>query len=43
MLGIPAEHGDPFRSWITMALQEGITNQASLGLGHTFESSNLTP
>ena len=30
MLGIPAEHGDQFRSWITMALQEGITNQAAL-------------
>ena len=30
MLGIPAEHGDRFRAWITMALQEGITNQAAL-------------
>ncbi len=30
MLGIPAEDGDQFRSWITMALQEGITNQAAL-------------
>ena len=30
MLGIPAEHGDQFRTWITMALQEGITNQAAL-------------
>jgi cytochrome P450 len=30
MLGIPAEHGDQFRSWITMALQEGVTNQAAL-------------
>ncbi len=30
MLGIPAEHGDRFRSWITMALQEGVTNQAVL-------------
>jgi cytochrome P450 len=30
MLGIPAEDGDRFRSWITMALQEGITNQAAL-------------
>ncbi|HZR73235.1 cytochrome P450 [Bradyrhizobium sp.] len=30
MLGIPAEHGDQFRSWITMALQEGVTNQATL-------------
>ncbi|WP_448044991.1 cytochrome P450 [Bradyrhizobium liaoningense] len=30
MLGIPAEDGDQFRSWITMALQEGITNQIAL-------------
>lgn len=30
MLGIPAEDGDRFRSWITMALQEGVTNQAAL-------------
>jgi cytochrome P450 len=30
MLGIPAEHGDQFRTWITMALQEGVTNQAAL-------------
>lgn len=30
MLGIPAEHGDRFRTWITMALQDGITNQAAL-------------
>jgi|SRR5947209_949457 len=30
MLGIPAEHGDQFRSWIRMALQEGVTNQAAL-------------
>lgn len=30
MLGIPAEHGDRFRSWIAMALQEGVTNQAAL-------------
>jgi cytochrome P450 len=30
MLGIPAEHGDQFRAWITMALQEGVTNQAAL-------------
>ncbi|MBI5320482.1 cytochrome P450 [Bradyrhizobium sp.] len=30
MLGIPAEHGDRFRAWITMALQEGVTNQAAL-------------
>jgi cytochrome P450 len=30
MLGIPAEHGDQFRAWITMALQDGITNQAAL-------------
>ncbi|UPJ61512.1 cytochrome P450 [Bradyrhizobium sp. 192] len=30
MLGIPAEDGDQFRSWITMALQEGVTNQAAL-------------
>jgi cytochrome P450 len=30
MLGIPAEHGDQFRTWITMALQEGITNQEVL-------------
>lgn len=30
MLGLPAEHGDQFRSWITMALQEGVTNQAAL-------------
>lgn len=30
MLGIPAEHGDQFRNWITMALQEGVTNQDAL-------------
>jgi cytochrome P450 len=30
MLGIPAEHGNQFRTWITMALQDGITNQAVL-------------
>ncbi|MBR1089739.1 cytochrome P450 [Bradyrhizobium manausense] len=30
MLGIPAEDGDQFRCWITMALQEGVTNQAAL-------------
>lgn len=30
MLGIPAEQGDQFRSWIKMALQDGITNQAAL-------------
>ena len=30
MLGIPAEHGDRFRAWIKMALQDGITNQAVL-------------
>lgn len=30
MLGIPADDGDRFRGWITMALQDGITNQASL-------------
>lgn len=30
ILGIPAEHGDQFRSWITMALQEGVTNQTAL-------------
>jgi cytochrome P450 len=30
MLGIPPEHGDQFRTWITMALQDGITNQAVL-------------
>jgi len=30
MLGISAEHGDQFRIWITMALQDGITNQAVL-------------
>jgi cytochrome P450 len=30
MLGIPAEHGDQFRSWITMALQDGVTDQAAL-------------
>ena len=27
MLGIPATDGDRFRGWITMALQDGITNQ----------------
>jgi cytochrome P450 len=30
MLGIPAADGDRFRNWITMALQDGITNQAAL-------------
>lgn len=30
MLGIPADDGDRFRGWITMALQDGITNQAAL-------------
>ena len=30
MLGIPAEHGDQFRTWIKMALQDGITNQTVL-------------
>ena len=30
MLGIPAGHGDQFRVWINMALQEGVTNQAAL-------------
>jgi cytochrome P450 len=30
MLGIPPEHGDQFRTWITMALQDGITNQTVL-------------
>ncbi|MET3841660.1 cytochrome P450 [Bradyrhizobium sp. OAE829] len=30
MLGIPASDGDRFRGWITMALQDGITNQAVL-------------
>ena len=30
MLGIPATDGDRFRGWITMALQDGITNQAVL-------------
>lgn len=30
MLGIPAGHGDQFRTWITMALQDGITDQAAL-------------
>ena len=30
MLGIPADDGDRFRNWITMALQDGITNQAVL-------------
>ncbi len=30
MLGIPAEDGDQFRSWIAMALQEGVTNQSAL-------------
>ncbi|MBR1266770.1 cytochrome P450 [Bradyrhizobium sp. AUGA SZCCT0222] len=30
MLGIPASDGDRFRGWITMALQDGITNQAAL-------------
>lgn len=30
MLGIPAEHGDQFRTWIKMALQDGITNQTLL-------------
>ena len=30
MLGIPAEQGDQFRTWIKMALQDGITNQAAL-------------
>lgn len=30
MLGIPADHGDKFRTWITMALQDGITDQAVL-------------
>ena len=27
MLGIPADDGDKFRGWVTMALQDGITNQ----------------
>ena len=27
MLGIPAGDGDRFRGWVTMALQDGITNQ----------------
>ena len=27
MLGIPAGDGDRFRNWVTMALQDGITNQ----------------
>ena len=27
MLGIPASDGDRFRGWVTMALQDGITNQ----------------
>lgn len=30
MLGIPAEDGRQFRSWISMALQDGVTNQAAL-------------
>ena len=30
MLGIPATDGDRFRGWVTMALQDGITNQAVL-------------
>jgi len=30
MLGIPATDGDRFRGWITMALQDGITNEALL-------------
>lgn len=30
MLGIPAQHGDQFRTWITMALQDGITDQGAL-------------
>ncbi|CAN7694529.1 cytochrome P450 [Bradyrhizobium sp. LjRoot220] len=30
MLGIPASDGDRFRGWITMALQDGITNEAVL-------------
>lgn len=30
MLGIPATDGDRFRSWITMVLQDGITNQTVL-------------
>ena len=30
MLGIPAADGDRFRGWVTMALQDGITNQAIL-------------
>ena len=30
MLGIPATDGDRFRGWVTMALQDGITNQAAL-------------
>lgn len=31
MLGIPAEHGDQFRSWITMALQDGVTTRPRSG------------
>jgi cytochrome P450 len=30
MLGIPAEHGDQFREWITMALQTGVTDEKAL-------------
>ena len=30
MLGIPAEHGDQFREWITMALQTGVTDEQAL-------------
>ena len=30
MLGIPAEHGDQFREWITMALQAGVTDEQAL-------------
>jgi cytochrome P450 len=30
MLGIPAGDGERFRDWVTMALQDGITNQDTL-------------
>jgi hypothetical protein len=30
MLGIPAADGDRFRGWVTMALQDGITNESVL-------------
>jgi cytochrome P450 len=40
--GIPAQDGDQFRRWITMALQDGITNEAILKQAEQEIAEHLT-